>query len=38
MAEEINKKRAGLGIMGEPERKLFDMSDRRALESGKSVG
>jgi len=30
MIDHINKKRAALGIMGERERKLFSMEDRRA--------
>lgn len=32
MIEHIDKKRAALGIMGERERKLFSMEDRRAAE------
>ena len=32
MIEHINKKRAALGIVGERERKLFSMEDRRAAE------
>ncbi|MBI5594378.1 MAG: anaerobic carbon-monoxide dehydrogenase catalytic subunit [Deltaproteobacteria bacterium] len=38
MIQHINKKRVALGIMGERERKLFDMSDRRAVESGEAAG
>jgi len=30
MIAHINKKREALGILGERERKLFDMADRRA--------
>jgi carbon-monoxide dehydrogenase catalytic subunit len=30
MIDHIDKKRAALGIMGERERKLFSMEDRRA--------
>jgi carbon-monoxide dehydrogenase catalytic subunit len=33
MIDHINKKREALGIMGERERKLFDMADRQKLEA-----
>jgi carbon-monoxide dehydrogenase catalytic subunit len=32
MISHIDKKREALGIMGERERKLFGMEDRRAME------